>query len=177
MSAEEVAANQRWRLVAATAALVAGRGVGQVTARAIAQEAGVSSSTLYRLLGGADGALLATFEAAADALTQAIAGEIEGTGSARLTAACEWAASEPQLAAMLGSGPAVALPDVAAARERLVVGLVDPFVPHLRGCDSDVETLRRLLAAAVLTTIAERVVLLDQAAARRLGGELAARLQ
>jgi AcrR family transcriptional regulator len=180
LSAEEVAANQRWRLIAAASALVAERGVAEVTAQAIAREAGVSSSTLYRLFGGADGVLLAAFEAAADALTRVISAAGPGAGdegrAARLIAACEWAAMEPRLAAMLGIGPAVALPELAAARERLAARLTAPLITRPPAHESDEETLRRLLVAAVLSTLAERAPALRPPAARRLGCELAALL-
>jgi AcrR family transcriptional regulator len=180
LSAREVEANRRLRLVAAGAALVAERGVSRVTAREIAREAGVSSSTLYELYPGADAVLAAGAELAAVSVSCAVRAactEEEDDGkklAAALVAGCEWASQDTSSAALLGLGPAIAVPEIAVTRERLVQGFSDSL-GRLRpeqgnGAPPDLEGL---MVSASVTLVSERATMMSRDEARGLGRELA----
>jgi AcrR family transcriptional regulator len=178
LSREDVAANQYWRLIEATTALVAERGVAAVTGRAIAQRAGVSSVTLYERLGGRDAALTAAHKVAAGSLIKRIglACEENETGegglAGALEAACTWASREPQLVAMMGLGPVTALRAVAEARRSLIEDLAERLALVAPGRGAIGSSGRRLMVAATLTVLSERAAGLDELQAAALAAEL-----
>jgi AcrR family transcriptional regulator len=180
LSAREVETNRRLRLVAAGAVLVAERGISRVTAREIAREAGVSSSTLYELYAGADAVLAAGAELAAVSASGAVAGacmEEEDDGkklAAAVVAGCEWASHDARSAALLGLGPAIAVPAIALARERLIQGFSDSL-GRLRTEQGAVAhpDLGALMVAASVTLVSERAAGMTREEARGLGRELA----
>lgn len=134
LAREEVAANQRWRLIGAAADVFAERGVGGTTSRLIALRAGVSSYTFYEFFSGVEDVLEASFEVAAQSLGEVIVAACEerSDGEAGLAAvigaALAFGAAEPGLAAVIGLPLAVSQPAVAAGRAELlkkIGGLLD----------------------------------------------------
>lgn len=180
LSASEVQANQRLRLIAAAAALVAERGVVGVNAREVARRAGVSSSTLYALFSGSDAVLAAGAESAAISALEAAREACAGTreDEQRLldaaVAACEWAARNDAMAGLLGLSPAVAIGDIAASRERLIEELSRSLarVQGNRMARGDPE-VRMLMISAAVTLVSERAGAMGLEEARALGAELA----
>jgi AcrR family transcriptional regulator len=180
LSAAEIAANQRSRLIEAAAALVASEGIGRITARAIALEAGVSPSTLYELFAGADGVVTAGAELAATSLSRAVE-EACGTESndreklaVGVVAACEWAARNPGFAALLALAPAVAIAEVATTRDRLIGELSSSLARLARGRGaSDDPEAQTLMVSAAVTLVSERAGSMGPESARALGLELA----
>ena len=184
---ELVAENQRWRLLAAAAEVLAERGYARTTAADIASCAGVSRSTFYKHFDNLDQCLLAAYEMAADCLCDLVSASCEEQRSdspARLRAAIEEAlaflASEPSLAGLLTAKAPAGLPAIAAARDRLLNRLAGPLRSgrKLRGADapdlpSDLE--RRLIAAA-LGLISDRAAAAEAARLPELAPELAALL-
>jgi AcrR family transcriptional regulator len=180
LSAGEIETNRRLRLVAAGAALVAERGISRVTAREIAREAGVSSSTLYELYPGADAVLAAGAELAAVSVSSAVrtaCRDEEDDGQklrAAFLAGCEWASHDAPSAALLGLGPTIAVPAIALTRERLVRG----FSESLGRLRADRGTVTRpdlgaLMMSASVTLVSERAAGMSREEARGLGRELA----
>lgn len=122
---EEVAENQRWRLLTGAAEVLAERGYAHVTSARIARAAGVSSGTFYRYFENVDACLLAAYEMAAECVWDLAAGACVGEGewpqrlAAALHAALDFLATEPALAHLLGAEAAAGIAAVAAARESL----------------------------------------------------------
>ena len=162
---EQVAENQRWRLLGAAAEVLAERGYARITSADVAACAGVSRSTFYAHFDDLDACLLAAYEMAADCLCDLVTGACEeGRGEewpARLRTALDeslaFLATEPDLACLLGA----AAPALAAARERLLNRLAWALrgARRLRPQDAPPlppDTERRLLAAT-LGLIGDRV--------------------
>lgn len=123
---EQVAESQRWRLLGAAAEVLAERGYARTRTSDIAARAGVSRGTLYEHFENLPACLLAAYEMTADCICD-LAGTAcgaEGEWEARLRAALEqvlsFLAEEPALAHLLGAEAAAGVPEIAAARERLV---------------------------------------------------------
>jgi AcrR family transcriptional regulator len=130
LGAEQVAANQRLRLIGAASDLLAeGRLLG-LTSRRIARRAGVSSQTFYEHFENVDALLTAAFANAAQVLVELIAGACGGIAESdelmrkAVAAAISLGDEEPGLAALFRVEVGVAIPEVGAERERLVARLV-----------------------------------------------------
>ncbi len=128
---EQVVESQRWRLLGATAEVLAERGYARTRVADIAARAGVSRGTLYALFEDLPACLLATYEMAAECVCDlagsACGGEAEW--GERLRAALgeilAFLAEEPALAHLLGAEVAASAPAIAAARERLLETLIE----------------------------------------------------
>jgi AcrR family transcriptional regulator len=123
---EQVAENQRWRLLGACAEILSTRGYARTTITELVSIAGVSRATFYQHYDDLEGCICATFEMAAGGLlaTLANACDVEpapadplGSGVA---AALSFLAEEPALAAILVTE---GLPGIAEARAELLTAL------------------------------------------------------
>jgi AcrR family transcriptional regulator len=147
---EQVAESQRWRLLGAAAEVLAERGYARTKASDIAAQAGVSRGTFYKHFDNLHACLLAAYEMTADCVCDLADAAREGEGGweARLRTALgevlSFLAGEPALAHLLSPELAAGVPEIAAARERLVDRLVE------------VGLERRLLEGA-LALVSERV--------------------
>jgi AcrR family transcriptional regulator len=127
---QQVAANQRLRLIGAAGDLLADGQLLGLTSRMIARHAGVSSQTFYEHFENVDALLTAAFANTAQLLVELIAGACTGAGGhgeqvqKALAAAISLGAEEPGLAALMRLEVAVAIPEVGAERERLLARLV-----------------------------------------------------
>ncbi len=123
---EQVVESQRWRLLGATAEVLAERGYAQTRVADVAARAGVSRGTFYELFEDLPACLLAAYEMAADCVCDLADSACESGGGCEvsLRAALEeilrFLAEEPSLAHLLGAEAAVGVPAIAAARERFV---------------------------------------------------------
>jgi len=123
---EQVAENQRWRLLGAAGEVLVERGYARTRVADIAARAGVSRGTFYEFFRDLPACLLATYEMVADCVCDLADSACSGEGEweARLRVALEeilrFLAEEPALAHLLGSEVAAGVPAIAAARERLV---------------------------------------------------------
>jgi AcrR family transcriptional regulator len=125
MPPDQVAENQRWRLIGAAAEVLAERGYARMTSKAIAQCAGVSSSAFYEHFEHLDACLLAAYEMAAECLWELVAAACIGAGEwpqrlrSAIDVAIEYVVSEPTHARLLGAEAPAGVAAIAAARERL----------------------------------------------------------
>jgi AcrR family transcriptional regulator len=123
---ELVAENQRWRLIAATAEVLAERGYAGTTARRIATCAAVSPSTFYRYFANVPAAVAASSEVAGRSVLGSVSRSCEGESlprrrlEAALRAAWEFTSEEPHLAGLLGPEAGVAVAGAAAAQAELL---------------------------------------------------------
>jgi AcrR family transcriptional regulator len=142
---EQVADNQRWRLLGATAEVLAERGYARVRISDVAARAGVSRGTFYEQFDDLPACLLAAFEMVADCVCDLArsACEVEG-GPARRQAALEqvlgFLAEEPALARLLGADVAAGVAPIAAARADLI--------ERLAGLGADRHSVEGALALA-----------------------------
>jgi AcrR family transcriptional regulator len=134
---EQVAENQRWRLLGAAAEVLAERGYAHTRSADIARRAAVSSATFYENFENVDACLLAAHRMAAECVCGLVSGGCESAPPtewpARLHSAVDAVlkliASEPALASLLGpAAPAAAL-SIAAARD----GLIERLAAFLYG--------------------------------------------
>lgn len=129
LSREEVRENQRLRLLAAVAEVLAEKGFVKLTSADVAARAGVSRTTFYEQFEDIGDCLLAAFEGAAacvsDLVVEACAEPVgrKERVDAAVRAVSGFLASEPSLPRLLGPETAAAVPKIAAARERLVTDL------------------------------------------------------
>jgi AcrR family transcriptional regulator len=124
---EEVAANQRWRLLGAAAEELAESGHQRTTSTRVAKRAGVSPATFYKHYENVADCLLASFQVAADCVWVAVkAGcqepSLEWPRRLRdsLDSLLRFLAAEPAIAHMLGGEPAAGEAEIAAARGELL---------------------------------------------------------
>ncbi len=124
---EEVAANQRWRLLGAAAEELAESGHVRTTSTRISKRAGVSPATFYKHFDNVAACLLASFEVAADCVWVAVTAactepKLEWHRRLReaLDSVLRFLAAEPAIAHMLGGEPSAGEPDIAIARGRLL---------------------------------------------------------
>ncbi len=166
---EQVAENQRWRLLGAAAEVLAERGYAHTSSADIARRAAVSSSTFYKHFDDFSACLLAAYEMAADCVCYLVSGACERRRAqewpTRLRAAIEevlaFFASEPSLANLLGAAAPAGDAAIAAARDRFVnhLALSLRSARKLRGeavPEMLPDTERRLIAAA-LFLLSDRV--------------------
>jgi AcrR family transcriptional regulator len=129
LSRAQVTENQRWRLLGAASEVLAEQRLSGVSSRLIARRAGVSSHTFYAHFEDVDDVLAAAFANAAHLLVEstgtafAAHKEPEAAWRAALASALAMGVEEAGLAALMRTELAVAVPAVAAERERLLVRL------------------------------------------------------
>jgi AcrR family transcriptional regulator len=164
---EEVAANQRWRLLGAATEELAENGRLATTSTSVARRASVSPATFYKHYENISACLLAAYEMSAECLMQAVTAacrepSLEWTRRLReaLDSALRFLADEPAIAATLGAAAPVDEPEIAAARERLLGRLAELLTEGrgLRPADAPELPAGRehTLAAAALTLVTER---------------------
>jgi AcrR family transcriptional regulator len=124
LSREEVAANQRLRLIGAASELLAEERLEGLTSSAIAARAGVSGHTFYEHFANVDDVLAASFAVAARLLVETLATACaEGDARRRrapVAAVVSLGAEEVGLTALMRTELAVAIPRLAAERQRLI---------------------------------------------------------
>ncbi len=126
LSPEEVAANQRWRLIGAASEALAERRLVGVTARLISHRAAVSNYTFYEHFSGVDDVLVAAFSLASKLLLEAVGAACDERPNGEsalenaLAAALAFGAREPGMAALFTLEVATGVPTVAGERERLL---------------------------------------------------------
>jgi AcrR family transcriptional regulator len=139
LGGREVLENQRWRLIGAGAEILAEARLEGVTSRAVARRAGVSGETFYRHFADVPDLLVAAFAVAAQLLVEVVGRACvegcdgAGAAAAALEAALVFGAAEPGLGALMRTEVAVALPQLAAERERLLGRLAALAVGEGRG--------------------------------------------
>lgn len=176
---EEVAANQRLRLLAAAGEVLSERGYRRTTAALIARRAAVSASTFYDHFENLDACLLAAFTTAARGLREIVTGPCErgAVPSLRssIDAGLEFVTSEPALVALLGPELPAAIDAIAAARVKLVRQLAEGWASAAG--PSLVVSPRaggHHLVAAALAVLGESPALDRPEKSSRLAAELAA---
>jgi TetR/AcrR family transcriptional regulator, cholesterol catabolism regulator len=182
MTATEVAANQRWRLIGAAAEIFAEHGLAGTRSRSIAQRAGVSSSTFYERFEDLEEIHGATVAVAAESVAGILADACEGHADAVngipavVEAGLEFAAAEPALVAMLGVELIGASAAVAAERERVATEIGGLMRKARAGGADRPAAVDRHLVAGALSVALDRLEGDDAPARRRLAGELSALL-
>jgi AcrR family transcriptional regulator len=123
ISPEEVAENQRWRLLGAAAEVLAERGHVNTTSTRVCRAAGVSPATFYRHFDNVGECLVAAHEAAVECVLEIVAeacGEEEIGWLQRLGVAVaqtlRFLAVEPATAHLLGAEPPAGESGIAATR-------------------------------------------------------------
>jgi AcrR family transcriptional regulator len=167
--AEEVAANQRWRLLGAAAEELLERGYPQTTSTGVARRAAVSPATFYRHFRDVGAVLLASYEAAAAGILERVelaCGETEIAWSERVGVAVgttlRFLAVEPATAHLLGSEAPAGEAAIAAARARFVDRLAPLLVSGrgdagMIGSGLPAGARERGLIAGALALISDRV--------------------
>jgi len=167
LSQEQVAANQRWRLLGAAAEVVAEQGYLHTKASDVSRCAGVSRTTFYKYFDDLPLCLLAAYEMTVDCVRELIAAacESEGEWEARLRLAVdsvlEFFVAEPTLACLFGSQPAAGVPQIAIAR----ANLIDRLCPLLasgrtareNGADQLPASAEKHLIAGALSVVSDRI--------------------
>jgi AcrR family transcriptional regulator len=126
LGAEQVAANQRLRLIGAASDLLAEVRLVGLSARLIAERAGVSGHTFYEHFENVDALLTAAFASAAKLLVELTARDRDGAKDPErarrqaIGAAVALGGQEPGLTALMRLEVAVAVPAVGVERERLL---------------------------------------------------------
>jgi AcrR family transcriptional regulator len=129
LSREQVAENQRWRLIGAASEVLAEVRLIGITSRLICRRAGVSNHTFYAHFENVDDVLAAAFANAAQLLlelTGAARSAPEGSDDAcrrALSSTMSLGSQEPGLVALMRVEVAVAIPAVGAERQRLIARL------------------------------------------------------
>ncbi len=124
---EQVAENQRWRLLGAAAEVLAEQGHVNTNSTLVSKAAGVSPATFYRHFDNIGTCLLAAHEAASDCVMGIVSeacreeriGWLERLGVA-VASTLRFLAVEPATAHLLGTEPAVGEPDIADARTQAI---------------------------------------------------------
>ena len=168
ISPEEVAENQRWRLLGAAAEVLADQGHVNTTSTRVSKQAGVSPATFYQHFDNIGECLLAAYEAASDcvheicseACAQEEIGWLERLGVA-VASTLRFLAVEPATAHLLGTEAPAGEPAVAAARlasgERLAAMLALGRGQRPADAPELPEGTERLLVAGALALCSERV--------------------
>lgn len=123
ISPEEVAENQRWRLLGAAAEVLAEQGHVNTTSTRVAKVAGVSPATFYQHFDDIGECLLDAYEAAAGSVWEIVSeacaeeriGWLRRLGVA-VASTLRFLAVEPATAHLLGAEPPAGEPAIAAAR-------------------------------------------------------------
>lgn len=131
---EQVVESQRWRLLGATAEVLAERGYARTRIADVAARAGVSRGTFYKQFDDFPSCMLAAYEMAADCVCDLAfsacreEGEWEVRLEATLEAITDFLADEPALAHLLGAEAAAGMPAIGAARVALIARLQETGV-------------------------------------------------
>jgi AcrR family transcriptional regulator len=163
---EEVAANQRWRLLGAATEVLAESGRLATTSTAVSRRAGVSPATFYKHFDNISDCLLAAYEMSAESLLEAV-----GAGCREpqlpwprrlrdsLDSSLRFLAAEPAIAAMLGAVAPVAEPPIAVARQGLVERLAGLLAEGRGGDEAEAlpASAESLLVNGALTLVSDRV--------------------
>jgi AcrR family transcriptional regulator len=174
-----VAANQRWRLLAAAGEVLAERGYARTTSAAIADRARVSRSTFYAQFEDVEDCLVAAHQMAVECVLELATTSCPGEDGGRdptapadeghavaLPAAVEgileFLTREPAFAKLLGAEVAAGVPAIAAARDRLTATLAG-MAPG---------EIRPTLIGGAVALVAERIDAGDPARLRELGPQL-----
>lgn len=126
VSSDQIAENQRWRLLGAAAEVLVERGYARTKASDIAASAGVSRGTFYEFFKDLPDCLLAAYGMAAecvcDLADSACSGEVGGRRACgwHWTRSCDSSPRSQPFAHLLGPEVAAGVPAIAAARERLI---------------------------------------------------------
>ena len=121
LSESHVRENQRWRLLGACAEIVAERGYGALSVRALSREASVSKATFYRQFDDLEDCVSATYEIAVEyalASTEGCASEAADGEMLRLRieSIFDLLSREPALAQVLTDEALLDVPDVRSIR-------------------------------------------------------------
>jgi AcrR family transcriptional regulator len=130
--ADEVAANQRWRLLGAAAEVLAEQGHVNTTSTQVSKHAGVSPATFYRHFDNIGECLVAAYRAASDCVMELVSeacreeriGWPERLGVA-VASTLRFLAVEPATAHLLGTEPAAGEPGIADARTAAIGRLAE----------------------------------------------------
>ena len=165
---QEVAENQRWRLLGAATEVLAEQGHLNTTSTRVSKRAGVSPATFYEHFDNISDCLLAAYEAAsgcvreicAEACAQEEIGWRERLGVA-VASTLRFLAVEPATAHLLGSEAPAGEPAVAAARRASVEHLAELLSAGRAGRTAKAPKLpaatERLLVAGAFAICAEWV--------------------
>jgi AcrR family transcriptional regulator len=129
---EQVAENQRWRLLGAAAEVLAEQGHVNTNSTRVSKVAGVSPATFYQHFDNIGACMLAAFEAASDCVMEIVSeacreeqiGWPERLGVA-VASTLRFLAVEPATAHLLGTEPAAGEPGIADARKALIARLAE----------------------------------------------------
>jgi AcrR family transcriptional regulator len=121
---EQVAENQRWRLIGAAAEVLAEHGPVHTTSTRIARHAAVSPATFYQHFENVADCLLAAYRAEMDSIWGTVSEACEQPGleweerlGVAIASTLRFLAVEPSMAHLLCPGAPSGVPAIAAARE------------------------------------------------------------
>lgn len=165
---EQVAENQRWRLLGAVADVLAEVGHVRTTSTRVSRAAGVSPATFYQHFDNVGECLLASYEAAMGCVWEVVSDACEETEigwpsrlGVAVASTLRLLAVEPGLAYMLGAEAAAGEPAVAEARDRHVERLASLLASgrEMRppGAAPLPPMTERLLIAGAFALFADRV--------------------
>lgn len=166
--AEEVAANQRWRLLGAAAEVLAESGHVRTTSTRVSKHAGVSPATFYRHFENVGACLLASYEAAAecvwgivsDACREEEIGWLDRLGVA-VASTLRFLAVDPATAHLLGAEAPAGEPAIARSRRAAVERLAGLLAGGRNLRPGDAAELpagtESLLVTGAMATCAERI--------------------
>jgi AcrR family transcriptional regulator len=165
---EQVAENQRWRLLGAAAEVLAEHGYVDTTSTRVSKLAAVSPATFYQHFDNIGECVLAAYEAASDCVWEIVSdacGEERIAWRERLGVAIastlRFLAVEPAMAHLLGSKAAAGEPAVGEARRRSVDRLASLLAGGRALRTKDAAELpagfERLLVSGALAICSERI--------------------
>jgi AcrR family transcriptional regulator len=187
MPREEVAANQRWRLLGAASEVLAESGHVRTTSTRVSKEAGVSPATFYQHFDNVGECLLAAYEAAAECVWEIVSGACDEEGiewpnrlGVAVAATLRFLAVEPAIAHLLGAEAPAGEPSIAAARraaiEQLAGLLASGRSLRPEGAGELPAGTERHLVAGAMAVCSERVAAGDVERLPELGPEITAML-
>jgi AcrR family transcriptional regulator len=168
ISPQQVAENQRWRLLGAAAEVLAEHGHVNTTSTRVSKHAGVSPATFYQRFDNIADCLLAAYEAASDCVWEIVSeacAEERIEWPERLAVAVastlRFLAVEPATAHLLGPEAAAGEPAVAKARrasiERLALALAGGRALRAAKAAELPEGTERLLVSGAFAVCSERI--------------------
>lgn len=166
LSREQVAENQRWRLLGAAAEVVAERGYLDTKASDIARCAGVSRTTFYRYFDDLPSCLLAAYETAVDCLVELVSSACESGEEwdvqlrVAIDAVLEFFVSDPSLACLFGHQVAAGVPQIALARGSMIERLCPLLASGRAGQEGAAELpakAEKYLIAGALSVVSDRI--------------------
>jgi AcrR family transcriptional regulator len=184
---EEVAANQRWRLLGAVSEVLAESGHVQTTSTRVSKKAGVSPATFYQHFENVGECLLMAYEGAAECVSEIVSEACGEEGiewpsrvGVAVASTLHLLAVEPAMAHLLGPEAPAGEPSIATAREATIERLAGLLAggrdlrPEGAG-ELPAGTERHLIAGA-MAICSERVAAGDVERLPELGPEIAAML-